>query len=93
MLYSTLQGDMYSFQAEEPPENIVATAGVEDIVAEQSAEIKELRSLAAGCKEEILQRQLELEAMKQQVWEWWLLLERWMWMTYVVTIFTVVAAA
>ena len=76
MPYSTLQGDMYSFQAEQSHENNVAPTGVEDIVAEQFAEINELRSITAGCKEQILQQQLQLEAMKQQVWKCCLVLQR-----------------
>ena len=67
---------MYSFQAEQSHENNVAPTGVEDIVAEQSAEINELRSITAGCKEQILQQQLQLEAMKQQVWKCCLVLQR-----------------
>lgn len=60
----------------------MATSAVEELVAEQSAEIKELRTQTVVCQEQLLQQQVELEEMKQQVWEWRLCLERCM--TYVV---------
>ena len=48
---------MYSFQSEEPPERTTPPADVEAIVVEQSAEINNLRTLTAGCKEQIAQQQ------------------------------------
>ena len=60
---------MYSFQSKEPPESTMPPADVEAIVVEQSAEINNLRTLTAECKEQIAQQQVELEALKQQVLE------------------------
>ena len=54
----------FSFQLEELP---VGRSNVEDLVAEQSVVINELRTVAEQCKELIAKQQCDIDEVKKQV--------------------------